>query len=1072
MKNRLIIYKASAGSGKTFTLAANYISHLLANPEAYRHLLAVTFTNKATGEMKERILSQLYGIGHGLPESDGYLSKAQELLREAGFTEDIRHRPLNEQTLRENARRALTSVLHNYSFFRIETIDSFMLSILRGLAKEMDLGRGMEIELDTKKVVNDAVKELVAGLNYDSKELSWLMEYINSTIDDERRWDVTGELKRFGNNLYREAYLHHADELEELLREHPDTIPRLRRRMKEQVEAAQRDTVEAANGFFALTERMGLTADDFNEKKNGPYPFFEKLRDGLSPNITPTIIGFVEGSKHWPAGKTPNKALVESETSTFRSLLKDTVTLYARQLTLEKTRKVVANNFYQLQLLGSIGAQIRATSRDENRFLLADTCLMLMKMASDPADTSFIYEKTGTTIDHILIDEFQDTSGLQWANFLPLLKENASRGKQDLIVGDVKQAIYRFRDSNADIMGSQVERDMQTANPRTVVLDTNRRSRKNIISFNNRFFRKLVDRLGTITDVCDTADIVSYYADVEQQADAAKQGGSVTIVTLPDTEKGMEPMCQRTAEQVVRLLDAGLSQRDIAILTRKNKHITLLADWFAAHPEALAPYDVRLVSGEAFQLKTSEAVALLIGAIRWVSHNGDDVALAKIGIDYHRLVRKDGLTLPQILALRDSGYRLPEALTAHHDELAAMPLGALAYKLYDVLDIRLMEGQDAWMQGFFDILRPYAAGTNSTLSEFLKDWDDSLSEKAIPAAQADGIVCMTIHKAKGLEFHSVIIPFANWPFEEKNASTHWIGTEGTDFSEIPCLPVTRCTDMSDSLFASQYREETKHIWMDHLNLLYVAFTRPTSNLIVLKEAGSAAGPPTKAGTLIDYGMEGIDDAIETEEGVKCFPDDTVCTEHFAQARQTNRLLPDVVTQPCTFHAAPLRMPFRQSNRSKPFINRGDDSPLSEFIEEGNLVHEVFAHIRTAADAPEAVQALYRQGVIDAAQRDEISRIVDEALRQPEAADWFSGRYELFNECTILTTADDGTVKQQRPDRVMRDADRTIVVDFKTGEPHSAHVNQVKAYMSLLRKMGFKGIEGCLWYVKQQKVVRV
>ncbi|MBR3022051.1 MAG: UvrD-helicase domain-containing protein [Bacteroidaceae bacterium] len=1071
MNSRLIIYKASAGSGKTFTLAANYISYLLANPEAYRHLLAMTFTNKATGEMKERILSQLYGISHGLPESDGYLRKAEELLREAGFTEDIRHRPLTEQTLRENARRALTSVLHNYSFFRIETIDSFMLGILRGLARELELGRGMEIELDTKKVVSDAVKELVAGLKYDSKELSWLMEYINSAIDDERHWDVTRELKGFGGNLYKEAYLRHADELEELLREHPDTISRLRRRMKEQVEAAQRDTVEAANGFFALTERMGLTDDDFNEKRNGPYPFFEKLRDGSSPNITPTIIGFVEGSKRWSAVKTPNRALVESEAPAFSSLLKDTVTLYARQLTLEKTRKVVANNFYQLQLLGSIGAQIRSTSRDENRFLLADTCLMLMKMASDPADTSFIYEKTGTTIDHILIDEFQDTSGLQWANFLPLLKENAARGMQDLIVGDVKQAIYRFRDSNADIMGSQVECDMQTANPRTVVLDTNRRSRKNIISFNNRFFRKLVDRLGTITDVCDTADIVSFYADLEQQADAAKQGGSVTVVTLPDDESGKEHMCQQTAEQVVRLLDAGLSQRDIAILTRENDDIALLADWFAAHPEALATHDVRLVSGEAFQFKSSEAVALLIGAIRWVSHNDDNVSLAKIGIDYHRLVLKDGLTLPRILALRDSGYGLPEALVAHHDELASLPLSALAYRLYDVLGIRLMEGQDAWMQGFFDILRQYAAGTDATLSDFLKDWDERLYKKTIPSSQADGIVCMTIHKAKGLEFHSVIIPFANWPFEKNGSSTLWIGTEGTDFSEIPCLPVTRCTDMSDSLFAPQYKEETKHIWMDNLNLLYVAFTRPTSNLIVLKEAGAAAGPPKKAGILIDYGMEGIDDALETEEGVTCFPDDTVCTEHFEQARQTNRLLPDVSTQPCTFHAAPLRMTFRQSNRSKTFINRGDDSPISEFIEQGNLLHEVFAHIRSAADAPEAIQALYRQGVVDAAQRDEISRIVDEALRQPEAADWFSGRYELFNECTILTLVD-GEMKQQRPDRVMRTEGRTIVVDFKTGDPRKEHHRQVGAYMSLLRQMGFEGVEGYLWYVKQQNIVRV
>lgn len=1060
MNSRLVIYKASAGSGKTFTLAANYISHLLVNPEAYRHLLAVTFTNKATGEMKERILSQLYGISQKLEKSEGYLAKAQELLSEAGFKEDVSHQPLTEKTLRNNAQKALTSILHNYSAFRIETIDSFMLSILRGLAKELELGQGMEIELDTKRVDREGVHDLIEGLRLDSKEMDAVINYIKDTIDNDRNWNVTDDLTQFAGNLHKEAFLSHSDKLDDLLMEDPDMFIRLRKSLSEKEEQSERDLIDAAESFFALCRSMGATSLDFNETKNGPYPFLEKIKNGQMPNISATLQSFAKGEKRWSASKSKLRKEIDAQSETLRSLFSSILAVYEHHLQTSTTVKLVRRNLYQLQLIGSIDACVKEKSRRENRLLLADTCQILRKMVSDPADTAFIYEKTGTEIDHILIDEFQDTSGMQWENFRPLLTENASRGKQGLIVGDVKQAIYRWRDSNADIMAHKVDEDMQMAEPHTETLKVNRRSRRGIVEFNNQFFPKLVTALSLI----DKNFEVSNYADVEQEWLSENDGGSVRII------ENSETIPEAVAQQVKELLDKGQKPTDIAILTRGNKEIGTLAAWFEAHPEAFAPHEVRLVSGEAFKLESSDAVRMLVGAMRWVKDEKDIVSLAQVAIAWHRFVKNDGLAVSDILAMKECHYGLPDAFVTQHASLSELPLSALIYTLFDILEMEKMEGQAAWMQSFFDLVQHYASEKGGTLSEFLKEWDDTLCEKAIPSGEADGIACMTIHKAKGLEWDSVIVPCDNWNFEKNNMKPIlWVKTNPDEYEKLPILPIKRVKDMQESDFALQYDEETRQIWMDNLNLLYVAFTRPKSNLVIIKEAkkDSTQSSISTIADFINLGLTGQ----ETGEEESPEAGEPSSSQSSDQPEKPNPLLPHSETVEVGFHAAPVELPFRQSNSSRTYINRGDDSPMSEFIERGNLLHEVFAHIGKAEDAQQAIEDLFTQGIIDAEEREEIARIVDEALRQPEVSEWFSGHYELFNECTILTV-EDGIVVQKRPDRVMRSADKTIVVDFKFGEPVCKHKRQVGAYMSLLRQMGFENVEGYLWYVTQQKIVSV
>ena len=1071
MYNRpqLILCKASAGSGKTFTLAVSYIALVVKDPGAYRRILAVTFTNKATGEMKERILSQLYGIANGLYSSQGYLDALRKKFAEEGCTEDICHRPLTDEQIRHNAGEALTALLHNYSFFRIETIDSFMLGILRNMAKELELGHNMDIELDQEKVIRDGVHDLIKGLTLDSKEMAWVLEYIGAAMDDEKGWDIRDNLIKFAKNLYKETYLNHSEELSRLLSKESDTIQRLRTRMKEWAGNAATATQDLAERFFAITEPMGAGCDDFAEKSKGAWAFFDKLRKGAKPNISSKVEKYTVHGQTWAQTKSTLRSRIDAETETFRSLLCETIDVYRKQQRIENSAQLVLSNLHQLQLLSSVDRTIRATSRQTNRFLLADTCLMLKRMSQGEQDTAFIYEKTGTTYDHLLIDEFQDTSGLQWDNFRPLLKENTARGKQNLIVGDVKQSIYRWRGSDAGIMSKRVKEEFPEVNLSEETLDTNYRSRANIVEFNNQFFQSLTSALANSSE-CDTADITTFYNDAVQKSKADKSGGCVEVITaVPEEEANgtdsIQCMCRHTAQTIVRLLDAGLSQNDIAILTRKRKPIADIAAWIAAHPEEMGGHEVHVISGEAFQMEASEIVMMFISALRWLCHEEDAVSRMKLAYTYHHLVLQDELSLADILESPDGHFGLPEAIFTEYDTLTGMPLMSQLYALCDLLQVERAEGHDAWLQAFLDIAQTYTADKSGGTKDFLEEWDSTLSTRAIPSSSSNGIQAMTIHKAKGLEFHTVIIPFCDWEFEGSHVNTLWVetGDDATRFEGMPCLPINRLNAMRDSCFAAQYREETKQLWIDNLNLLYVAFTRPTSNLIILRGSKVATDSPKNVSAFIDLGIKDME-----------LPIGTLCSQHDNHSEQAeiNPLLPPTDNLPAPFHVVTPHLVFRQSNRSRTYINRGDDSPLSPFIEQGNLLHEVFAHITTASDAPHAIDTLYVQGIIDDEERQRITLIVTDALSQQDTAPWFDGRYTLYNECTILTHDADGTPHQHRPDRVMTDGSHTLVIDFKFGQHRKAHEQQVQAYKDLLIRMGFPQVEGWLWYVLENKTIRI
>ena len=485
----LLVYKASAGSGKTFTLAVEYIKHLILNPRAYRQILAVTFTNKATAEMKERILQQLYGIWLSDPASEPYLNRIRE---------DLRQKNLSDSDIRWAAGTALQYMLHDYSRFRVETIDSFFQSVMRNLARELELSPNLNIELNNADVLSDAVDSLIEKLTPSSPVLAWLLDYINERIADDKRWNVSDEIKRFGWNIFDEGYIERGEGLRQQLKE-PDIIKLYRNVLREMETEALEQMKSFYDQFIGELESHALTAEDLKGGTRGIGSYFRKLRDGrLSDKdvLNATLKNSLDDAKNWATKTSPRKNdIIHLAETSLLPLLQDAETFRPRNNKTVNSCRLSLQHLNKLQLLAHIDEEVRELNREHNRFLLSDTNALLHNLVRD-GDSSFVFEKIGANIRNVMIDEFQDTSRMQWDNFKILLLEGLSQGADSLIVGDVKQSIYRWRNGDWGILNALGTKETPIPYPvRVETLKTNRRSETNIIRFNNSLFTAAVEYL-------------------------------------------------------------------------------------------------------------------------------------------------------------------------------------------------------------------------------------------------------------------------------------------------------------------------------------------------------------------------------------------------------------------------------------------------------------------------------------------------------------------------------------------------------------------------------------------------
>lgn len=1064
----LHIYKASAGSGKTFTLAVNFIRLLIEQPDNYRHILAVTFTNKATAEMKQRILGKLYGIAHGLEDSEIYFQEVQKVTG------------LGENLIRERASQALTMLIHDYSHFRVETIDSFFQSVLRGLARELNLGTSMTIELDTKRVISEGVDLLLRELSADDPTLLWIEKYIGSEMDDGKHWNITDSLKDFARNIHDETYQQQADNLRAQLQD-ADIIRTLRKQLTEERRHAKENIDTQVDSFFKILEQNTLTIDDLSYGASGVCGYYIKLRNGdYNTEFTNRTADASLRAEAWASAKSPHKKeIVALASHTLMQHLNDTEKIRLREVRTINTCDLVLRHLYQLQLINIIHDRILQLNREENRFLLADTCRMLSQMQT--GDSSFVFEKLGYYIRHIMIDEFQDTSRMQWDNFLHILREGLSQGNESMLVGDVKQAIYRWRGSDWRILNGEVHQELGLYTPREAHrLAVNRRSMREIVEFNNHLFDRCNTLLTDLLGEEHAAPLIQAYSDVEQEHKEEHEGYvRVVDVTHEKGESADEVMCREVLRTIEELLSNGISEKHIALLLRTNTQIQRIVDYMAVH----AP-TIHIFSADAYRLDASTAVNMLVDTLRWIADPEQSVALLQVGLHYHRNVLADELSTADIIALRPQGYGLPEALMAQHTALQQMPLYELTECLYRTLQLHRISNEDGYLLAFFDQLSNYCTTTAGSIKEFIHYWDDELKSKAIPSGGADGIEAMTVHKSKGLEFHTVIIPHCEWELN-KHSGILWIAANDSLPTPLATNPIPYSEAMRHSAFTEEYHEEYLQQIVDSYNLLYVAFTRPKANLIILKSASKSTIAKGKVmnnvAQLITSALGSNSDGV-LEYGTLAIP--TVEDKNKDESQKTNPLEVSPEALPVTMCSEELSVHFRQSNLAKRFIAQAQEeyaaaeedtaaersqSATLSYLDRGLLLHELFAMIRTADDAPTVIARMVRDGLIDTTTQHEIERIVYRALTQPQAADWFSGEYELFNECTILYRADDGTVHRMRPDRVMTDGERFIIVDFKFARERDKHHEQVNDYIKRLHEMGHTNVEGYLWYVYENRI---
>lgn len=1112
MEEHLTVYRASAGSGKTFTLAVEYISLLVKDPENYQHILAVTFTNKATQEMKMRILSQLYGIANSLQSSQQYFNKVKEKTN------------MPDAVIRNNARAALTLLIHRYNNFRILTIDAFFQQVLRNLAHELGQTANLRVDLNNEEITEKAVDQMIETLEKGQPVLQWISTYINNSIEDDNGWNIIGKIKTFGTNIFKDFYKAHEANLKEQLSNADDF------KVYETTLRKRRNDIRKTFNSKAksiLNEIKNANLDIPSNYRSGLYKY---LTDSAIAPLTnkPLKAGVLkanESPQNWTSSKCAKADKQQIQTLAAEVLsaqLSELIAYNDDNWNEFQSIQLTLSHLSELRLLHAIADAVDNLTKDTNRFMLSNTQALLKELIAD-SDTPFIFERIGARLKHVMIDEFQDTSTIQWQNFQVLLANcMAQELSQNLIVGDIKQSVYRWRQGDWGILNN-IEKSFAHQKIRLETLDYNYRSEKRIIDFNNAFWEQCVANTAkeVAQDDAEKAKIVQKaYEDVAQKTHKTTENGFVKISLYP-SKSMKEAVLEELIETIKELFNngyGGKNQSKIAILVRSKSNIQ---DIVNALLQAFGN-EINIVSDEAFRLDASLSVNIIVSAMHLLTHPDDVLTRGKLVKLYNQEVLKKPLTDTDLLvSINESNNidtknidkkerrklateqqmaklnsQLPPEYVANRELLLGLPIVDLVDKLFMLFGLDQLEGQSSYICTLYDTLNDFLKDHTADIDDFINEWENSLSSKTIQSDEIEGIRIMTIHKSKGLEFDNVIIPFCSWEMEKKG--TLWCETKNkpAPYNKLPLLPIDFSRDkLIGTVFEDDYKEEHFQNIVDNLNLLYVAFTRASKNLFVfgLRQGKTtldniAKGtPPGNRSYAIELALRQVSEQLQGSS--LSFPDDIGSEIHFEYGTlvpETHEKEHAVADNPflikpdkhiVSIATYPQAATFKQSNKSIEFVKGEDVDPSdrTRYIKIGNVLHQLFSTIYTTADIPTRLNELEQQGIIynDEITSAQLRTRIEDAITNPQVQEWFSKRWQLYNECTILEyNKDTNEMEEHRPDRVMTDGKEFVVVDFKFGKEREEYKKQVQQYMEILIRMGHKKVSGYLWYVVKNNVVEV
>jgi ATP-dependent helicase/nuclease subunit A len=1072
----LTIYKASAGSGKTFTLTREYLRLLMDDPFRYRNILAVTFTNKAAAEMKSRILSELINLSQ--KKDSKYLSLLQKDMS------------LTEIQIRERATSALFHILHDYSHFDIETIDKFFQRIVRSFAREAGLQSNFQIEIDPGLLLNEAIDRLLDSLGDNKPLLNWMSGYVQEQIEQGSSWNVRKSMAQLGQYLFQETYAEHASEA---IPKYSDKtfMSDYRTKLLSIGKKYEQDCLKLGIAFINCIESNGLQIADFSYGKTGIAGIFKKMAGGEIPEFTGTrFIKAADGAENWYKKGSPLKNQIESLwISQLQNFYHQAINL-SNQKQQYSTATLILENFGSLALLTDIAKSMSEINHERNQFLLSDTSQLLRAVIAGN-ETPFIYEKTGSRYRHYMLDEFQDTSRMQWDNFQPLINNSLAQGDSCLVVGDVKQSIYRWRNGDWRLLSHRLAREFASWVQEST-LDTNRRSAQEIVTFNNSFFSHAWKLLFAVLQDKNIDEdfarmLPEAYLQPSQQISGKTDKGYVEVCCL-EAEKASdfkEKATKQAIQWYEQLIDLGVPACDIAFIVRTNGEGQALASaMLECKRNKKTSYTYDVISGEAFQLSSSPAVSFIIALLQTLLNPDNEVNNTFLRSEYYNYLQSGQNEEPYLSQDTVQNDKiLPGLDNEIITSLRVVPLYECCEQIVQRFGLGKMDGQTPFLDAFFDILADYLRGNPADIELFIQWWTEKGAGKCLPAPEnLDAATIITIHKSKGLEFSSVIMPYCSWELVKSGEQgLLWCKPDKEPFNELSLVPVKNGKKLAGTFFSKEYEEEYTLNYLDNLNLLYVAFTRACRHLFLAAWQKNENGVKNKtqlptlrtASDLLINGLETgkIDNSEYPLIVLNEYWDNTHALWHTGTLSA-----PDIKARISTVPVVSVWRGMPASNRLRLKYAHTEFSPeeVSDILQlpqrdKGKLLHRLFAGLRTPVDLPNVLAEMLNEGIISQKESEILANEVYKALSEPKANEWFSSAVKVLPETSIILPGGE----QRRPDRVMFFDNRTVVVDFKFGlTEKDDYFFQVSQYVELLQKMGNTAVEGWLWYVTLGRTVRV
>ena len=1045
---RARILNASAGSGKTYQLAYKYVRDVVEQPGIYRHILAVTFTNKATEEMKSRILKEIHLLASGQPSS--YLDN---LCRELS---------LDAATVRRRAREVRSKILHDYSRFTVLTIDTFFQRILRAFIKELGIDLNYNVEIETASVLTKSADTLIEQITTDRDLQRWLTDFVQERIDEGKKWDIRDGILTLGGELFKEknkdalSAARPREELARIVGEATAHAAATKKRMQ-----------DAAAEAVRIIGDAGASVADFPYKGSGFAAYFYAVAGGSFERYGSRAEAACTRDEAW--GKPGSTA--QGLRSRLQPLLREMCGLYDENVRAWNTCDLLRENYRSFALLSDLYAKVQQMCDQENMMLLSETKYILSEFIGHN-DAPFIYEKVGNRFEHFMIDEFQDTSVKEWENFLPLLQNAMAQSEATsvLIVGDIKQSIYRWRGGDWKILHGEAQQALGAGDTQVEVLRENWRSLPAVVAFNNRIIERIV--------AADNRALNETLAKASEEGSVDPAEAAALRDTLADAYRGHVQLPRRKAEhpgyvsvetfaerppvveRICALIDKGFRPCDIMILVRGAtdgaKVAAELLDFKRRNEDPRYRFDV--MTQEALIVGNAPVSSFIAVALRLALNPDDSLS---------RAVYNHYLGRPFDRPLDDS----------ERDFFRSVRLLSPEEAFERIVMRHALQGdrrQTAYLQAIHEQIISFCATKIADIALFLRWWEETGKNRSLSVEEsATTVEITTIHKAKGLEKRAVLIPYCSWSPDPKSSGTVqnivWAEARGDGAEAIGRFPVRYKKAMAESGFSSEYYRELVYSHVDNINLLYVALTRAAESLHVFipRKGGKSVGglllqsigaDGDKA--LLD-GTEGRRTATEEGErfefglftgpvpgGGKASDGVHVVLENYPTARADLR----------------LRLP------SQRYFEEEDEVELSP-RNFGILMHKAFEQADDRQQIYEAVQRMRDDGTLSPGEAEALRGMIARALAHPVAGEWFGGGWQrVRNENEIIVP---GAGSTRRPDRVMIRGTRAVVVDYKFGsrEP-GRYRRQVGEYLGLLRQMGYTECEGYLWYVKLGEIEKV